>query len=358
MMFVWIIRAVYVMVLAGVAAKITSDSIKLLELTSEGFGWAVLFATILAFGLVPVVLDICYRQKRIATISAVYFGLLVGTLLAQLLSLALNPTLTIWTGNRPEIRAAVTLLATIILCYVCVSVLLQTKSDFRFVIPYVEFARQLKGGRPLILDTSVIIDGRIADIADTGLMDQTLVVPLFILQELQNVADSQDKSRRLRGRRGLDILDRLKRCPAVEVQMHETQGPDGHQRRDIDAQLLELAKSLNGKLVTNDFNLAKMAKIQSIDTININEVSSAAKPPVMHGEQLSVRLVKEGEEPGQGIGYLEDGTMVVAEMGRNFVGTEVNLIVTSVLQTNAGRMVFGKIDSRHPEPARHPPTRR
>jgi uncharacterized protein YacL len=201
------------------------------------------------------------------------------------------------------------------------------------------------------LDTSVIIDGRIADIVDTGLVDQTLVIPRFVLRELQGIADSSDRLRRNRGRRGLDIIDRLQKSNKVEVEMHEDE-LESRAVRDVDSKLILLSKSLNGKLVTNDFNLAKTAKIQGVETVNINEVSTSAKPPVMHGDTLAVLLVKEGEEPGQGIGYLDDGTMVVAEMGKNFVGTDINLVVTSVLQTNAGRMVFGRIDSKNPEPAR------
>jgi uncharacterized protein YacL len=319
-------------------------------------------------GVLVIVLDLAYPRKEISAISAVYFGLLIGILLGHLAGLAFGPTLRLIEPATPALiggpRAsnvalslpeAFSMLTTCILCYICVSVLLQTKNDFRFIIPYVEFSRQLKGVQPLILDSSVIIDGRIADIADTGLIDQPVVVPRFVLGELQQIADSADKLRRNRGRRGLDVVDRMQKCKRITFQIDDR---DPESKREVDAKLIALASISNGRLATNDFNLSKAARIQGVQTINLHEVSNAAKPPVLHGDVLAVRLVKEGEEPGQGIGYLDDGTMVVAEMGKNFVGTEVNLIVTSVLQTNAGRMVFGRIDIRNPEPARSAAPRR
>jgi uncharacterized protein YacL len=348
-MLLWIIRAFYFLTLYGTAAKLTQQLVGKVNLTEAGWNEWILFVSILIVGSSPVLLDVIFPRKRIREIAGIYAGLLIGSLLAYACSLALKPTLDLFLDSGAQ--ACLLLVMAIVLCYVCVSILLQTKDDFRFIIPYVEFAREMKGRRPLLLDTSVIIDGRIADIAETGLLDQTLVVPQFVLHELQAIADSTDKLRRNRGRRGLDVIDRLQKCRQIELQMPDAE-LSSHRREEVDAKLLGLAKDLNGKLVTNDFNLAKTAKIQGIDTININEVSLAAKPPVLHGEQLTVRLVKEGEEPGQGIGYLDDGTMVVAELGKNFVGHEVNLIVTSILQTNAGRMIFGRIDSRQPEPVR------
>lgn len=349
-MLIWLIRAVYVGILAGLAAKITSDYG---DMFAHGqFGAILLFFGILGGGLLVVLIDLVYPEKRIRNISAIYFGLLVGSLLGHLLSLAFGPTLTLWSNARFNLGVPFSLVTTTILCYVCVSVLLQTKDDFRFVIPYVEFSRQIKGARPLILDSSVIIDGRIADIAETGLLDQTLVVPRFVLQELQSVADSSEKFKKSRGRHGLGVLDRLQKCPHVRVEMQVGEPLDSRIRAQVDDKLIELAKGMNGKILTNDVNLAKMAGLQGIETVNLNEVGKASRPPVLWGETLAVRLVREGEEPGQGIGYLEDGTMVVAEAGKNFVGHEVNLVVTSVLQTNAGRMIFGRLDSRQPEPAR------
>lgn len=350
-MLLWIIRAFYLLILAGTAAQITREYSGLINIASAGIAEILLFCGIVGVGVLAIALDIFYTHKRISNISAIYFGLLIGSILGHFLGLAFGPTLELWSRSN-NLAGPFSLVTTTVLCYICVSVLLQTKNDFRFIIPYVEFSRQLKGNRPLILDTSVIIDGRIADMVDTGIIDQTLVIPRVVLHELQSIADSSDKMRRNRGRRGLDVLDRLRKSGRVDVEMHDDDSPNGQQKRDVDATLVEQARSLNGKLVTNDLNLAKMAKIQNVETVNINEVSTASKPPVLWGDTLAVRLVKEGEEPGQGIGYLDDGTMVVAEMGKNFVGTEVNLVVSSVLQTNAGRMVFGRIDTRNPQPAR------
>ena len=344
-MLLWVIRAFFLLIVMGTAARMVVDYGDVLGLEHGAWASWLLFAGIFGIGLLAVVLDVMYREKSINNISAVCFGVLLGSILAHFLSLTFGPTLEMWTRLN-TVQADFSLVATLILSYLCVSILLQTKNDFRFIIPYIEFSRHLKGGQPLILDTSVIIDGRIADIVETGLLDQTLVVPRFVLSELQGIADSSDKTRRNRGRRGLNMLDRLKQCEYVDVEMHDDESISSSKARNNDQKLILFAKKLNGKVLSNDINLGKMAKFEGVEVVNINAVSNATKPPVMHGEHLVVRLVKEGEGPGQGIGYLEDGTMVVAEMGKNFVGHDVNLIVTSVLQTNAGRMAFGKIDAK------------
>ena len=239
---------------------------------------------------------------------------------------------------------AITSTFMIFMCYICVSTLLQTKDDFRFIIPYIEFAKEVKGSRPLVLDTSVIIDGRIADVAETQVIDQPMVVPRFVLQELQNIADSSDKLRRNRGRRGLDILNRLQKSPGIEVRIHDGEIPELAGVREVDQQLVILAKHLGGKVVTNDYNLNKIARLQGVEVINLNDLANAMKPIVLPGENLTVKLIKKGEEQGQGVGYLDDGTMVVAEQGSYHLGETVRLTVTSVLQTSAGRMIFGRME--------------
>ena len=238
------------------------------------------------------------------------------------------------------------LFLTLVCSYVAVSTLIQTKDEFRFIIPYVEFAKQLKGARPLVLDTSVIIDGRIADICDTRIIDTKMIVPRFVLQELQAIADSSDKLKRNRGRRGLDMLKRMQTNPKVELQMHEANVPELRDIHKVDERLVALARALGARVVTNDFNLNKIAQLQGVEVINLNELSNALKSVALPGENLTVRLVKPGDQVGQGIGYLDDGTMVVVEQGRPFIGQEVSISVTSVLQTPAGRMIFGRIDSR------------
>ncbi len=194
-----------------------------------------------------------------------------------------------------------------------------------------------------ILDTSVIIDGRIADIAETGFLDGVLVIPQFVLRELQLVADSADSLKRNRGRRGLDILQRIQKIATLQVQIVEDDFPA---IREVDMKLIELAKLLEGKIVTNDFNLNKVAQLQGVEVLNINELANSLKPIVLPGEAMRVFILKEGKEYNQGVAYLDDGTMVVVDNARKVIGKTIDIAVTSVLQTTAGKMIFGKFDER------------
>jgi uncharacterized protein YacL len=194
-----------------------------------------------------------------------------------------------------------------------------------------------------ILDTSVIIDGRIADIAETGFLDGTIVIPQFVLRELQLVADSADSLKRNRGRRGLDILQRVQKLTSLHVQIVEDDFPAV---REVDLKLIELAKLYEGKIVTNDFNLNKVAQLHGVAVLNINELTNALKPIVLPGEIMKVFILKEGKEYNQGVAYLDDGTMVVVDNARKMIGKTVDISVTSVLQTTAGKMIFGKFDER------------
>jgi uncharacterized protein YacL len=189
----------------------------------------------------------------------------------------------------------------------------------------------------------VVIDGRIADVVETHIIDNQLIMPQFVIAELQAIADSNDRLRRSRGRRGLDILNRLRSDPKIDMQIYDRELPQ-FAGQPVDQKLVLLAKQLDGKVVTNDYNLNKVAKLHDVGVINLNDLSNALKPIFLPGETLEVRVIKPGEEPGQGIGYLEDGTMVVIEEGRGHVGNLVAATVTSVLQTSAGRMVFGKFN--------------
>jgi uncharacterized protein YacL len=190
-----------------------------------------------------------------------------------------------------------------------------------------------------ILDTSVIIDGRIADICKTGFIEGTLVIPEFVLEELQHIADSSDVLKRNRGRRGLDILNKIQKDLDVKVLIYEG---DYEEVAEVDSKLVKLAKSLQGKVVTNDFNLNKVCELQGVAVLNINDLANAVKPVVLPGEEIVVQVIKDGKENGQGIAYLDDGTMIVVEAGRDFIGITVEVLVTSVLQTSAGRMIFAK----------------
>jgi uncharacterized protein YacL len=194
-----------------------------------------------------------------------------------------------------------------------------------------------------ILDTSVIIDGRIADIAETGFLDGLIVIPQFVLRELQLVADSADSLKRNRGRRGLDILQRLQKTASVQIQIVEDDFPSV---REVDMKLIELAKLYEGKIITNDFNLNKVAQLQGVAVLNINELANSLKPIVLPGEVMRVFILKEGKEYNQGVAYLDDGTMVVVDNARKMIGKTVDISVTSVLQTTAGKMIFGKWDER------------
>jgi uncharacterized protein YacL len=302
---------------------------------------------ILAFGTLVLFTDVRERQKEITTISAVYFGLLLGLVFGWLFALTLEPLME-YAFHKPQMVQLGRVLITVVCCYITISTLLQTKDEFRFIIPYVEFSKQVKGGRPLILDTSVIIDGRIADVCDTRLIDTRLIVPRFVLQELQAIADSSDKLKRNRGRRGLDILKRLQTNPKIELQMHDGNIPELRtgERIRVDERLVILAKALNARVVTNDFNLNKIAQLQGVDVINLNELANALKTVALPGEAMAVKIVKAGDQIGQGIAYLDDGTMVVVEQGRALIGQDAVIVVTSVLQTPAGRMIFGRPDQR------------
>jgi len=349
-MLLILIRAVFVLVAAGLGVRLA----RIVSETRPGNSY-VAFGVVMAVALGVVAADLLTPRKRIQTISAVFIGTIVGVLLGELVRNALEPAMNLYLPEST--RLGVSGLIVIVTSYVCISMLLQTKDDFRFIIPYMEFTKEVKGARPLVLDTSVVIDGRIADVADTKVIDQPLVVPRFVLQELQGIADSSDKLRRNRGRRGLDILNRLQKSPGIEVKIHDAEIPELAGIREVDQRLVVLAKHLGGKVVTNDYNLNKIARLQGVDVINLNDLANALKPIVLPGEGLTVKLIKRGEEPGQGVGYLDDGTMVVTEQGGYHLGEVVRLTVTSVLQTSAGRMIFGRLDVQTPirSPGSGPP---
>jgi uncharacterized protein YacL len=317
----------------------------MLEGTAGWTPWAAFLGVLILAGGV-LAADVGIPRKRLETITAVYFGTIIGLFLTYVFQLALSPLLP--RGN-PELTDWVRLTLATLVCYSCISILLQTKDDFRFIIPYVEFAKEVKGLKPYVLDTSVVIDGRIADIVETRVIDNQLIMPQFVIAELQNIADSSDKLRRNRGRRGLDILNKLRSDPKVDLVIYDRDLPE-FAGQSVDQKLVLLAKHLEGKVVTNDYNLNKVAKLHSVGVINLNDIANSLKPVFLPGEVVEVRITKQGEGMGQGVGYLEDGTMVVIEGGRDHVGEQVAATVTSVLQTSAGRMVFGRFERRVADP--------
>jgi uncharacterized protein YacL len=335
-MGIFIIRCLFVFVVAGLATSFLQKD--LLPPDSLWATWGAFFGVIF-LSIITIAIDISVRRKRLEVITAVYFGMIVGLFATYILKLALE--------NFPlgKYGAPVQLVLGAVLCYVCISVLMQTKDDFRFIIPYVEFAKEVKGLKPSILDTSVVIDGRIADVVETHVFDGQLIMPKFVINELQAVADSSDRLRRSRGRRGLDVLNRLRNNHDIELVLYDRELPE-FTGLSVDLKLVALAKHLQGKLITNDYNLNKVARLEGIPVINLNDLANSLKPVFLPGEHIEVRVVKAGEEQGQGVGYLEDGTMVVVESGRDFINQSIAVAVTSVLQTSAGRMVFGKVEAR------------
>jgi uncharacterized protein YacL len=242
----------------------------------------------------------------------------------------------------------------LVCCYLCISFVLQTRDDFRFIVPYVEFKRQTKGHHPILLDTSVLVDGRINDVAATGILQHQIVVPRFVLEELQALADSADKLKRARGRRGLDILSKLQNSKLVDLEIYDSSIHDDPKHEGADQKLLALSAQLGASVLTTDFNLNKVAQLQGVQVINLNELANAMRPAALPGDKMTVRIMKPGEEPGQGVGYLDDGTMVVVEQAREYMDREVEFTVTKLHQTSAGRMIFGRAGGDGHPPARRP----
>jgi uncharacterized protein YacL len=316
------------------------------------FSAYAILAISLGVAFLVIGLDVFIPQKSLLAISGLFFGLMVGMLIAYGASLIIDLFLHAYALGPADSSSASTvkMLIGLITCYLSISFILQTKDDVRFVIPYVEFSKTRKGYHPLILDTSVIIDGRIAEVFETWMVDAPVIIPRFVLQELQMVADSSERLKRNRGRRGLDIVNRLQGIPTLEVQFHDVRATREEAADPVDQRLVNLAQKLDARIVTNDYNLNKVAKIRGVGVLNINDLAKALKPLFLPGETMQVKILKPGEEQGQGVGYLEDGTMVVVEAARDRIGQTVPVVVTSALQTSAGRMVFGRLDdTRSPE---------
>jgi uncharacterized protein YacL len=340
-----ILRVVFVLVAIGIATVLNQT---IFQLNDPPYWPYLLLLGMLGLAAGTIAADLFLPRKPIDVISAVYFGLLVGVFLTYIVMLGLTPLI----GEKPVVgdrwseglHKALPLILGMLICYLCISLLIQTKDDFRFIIPYVEFSKEVKGLKPYVLDTSVVIDGRIADLVETNVIDNQLIMPRFVLSELQGIADSADKLRRARGRRGLDILNRLRNNQEIDFKIYDRELPemDG---QAVDMKLVLLAKHLEGKVVTGDYNLNKVARLHNVSVVNLNDIANSLKPVFLPGETFAVRIVKPGEEIGQGIGYLDDGTMIVVEGGREHIGKEVKVNVTSVLQTSAGRMIFGKYSS-------------
>lgn len=293
----------------------------------------------LAAAVVVNLIELRVRRAQLTSIVGACLGALLGGVLGLLFVLLLNPVPSFNDRTAQFFRLAAPLFGGFLGLLVGTS-----KADLIDPTALGLFSKPDSASSTLkILDTSVIIDGRIADIAESGFVDGKLIVPQFVLHELQLVADSADSAKRNRGRRGLDIVQRLQKMPRLRI---EVSGEDFPRVREVDLKLIELAKARHGKIVTNDFNLNKLAQVQGVEILNINELANALKPVVLPGEAMRVFILKEGKEYNQGVAYLDDGTMVVVDNARRLISKTVDITVTSVLQTTAGKMIFGKYDER------------
>jgi uncharacterized protein YacL len=313
-------------------------------------GWPFTIGIALSMAVVVIMVDVLTPTKKISTLFSVLLGLLAAILATVATGFIIDLVVKAYDIQSTErIVGAVKVLLGIALSYLAITTILQTQDDFRLVIPYVEFAKQIRGTRPLVIDSSALIDARLVDLAQTGLLQSPIVIPKFVIAELQLLADSPDKSRRGKGRRGLEVVQRLQRSPGLDVTIDQTPIPG----KAVDQMLIELARTMPGLILTTDAPLTKLAKIQGVAVVNMHDIQAAMKPAVIPGEPLTLRLVKPGEQPGQGVGFLDDGTMVVAEDGGPYIGREVMLVVVSTLQTAAGRMVFARTARRDEESPSH-----
>ncbi|MEO0964897.1 MAG: TRAM domain-containing protein [Planctomycetota bacterium] len=363
MLVLYILRGVFILLAAAVSALyLLSNQIG----ARVDFGQAALIL-ICSVGLAALIIgiDVAQPQKRLSAVSGVFLGLIAGMVAAFALSFVVDLVVLIAGPELPfaadidrsllnedeaaqldryiavqNLAEGVKVVIGLMTCYIAISLVIQTKDDFRFVIPYVEFAKEIRGNRPTLLDTSVIIDGRIVDLIETRALQGSFIVPRFVLDELQLVADSADKLKRSRGRRGLDVLGKLQHGHLVDFRIEERDVEGA----GVDQKLLVLADQLQARVMTNDYNLNKVADVRGVDVVNLNDVAKAMRPIVLPGEHMTVKIVKPGESPTQGVGYLDDGTMVVVENGRDRMDQQVDITVTSTLQTSAGRMIFGKFE--------------
>ena len=341
-MGIYLIRAMFLLIFAGAGwqAGVFLNSDSLIEFWPNKPTGLILWCILASVGLYFFVLafEVGFGKVSVSTISAVLFGLIGGFIIANLFYSVISLLLT---GQQVTIVGGVLKLGlTCIFCYLGVATIFKTRDRFSFIIPYVEFQREQRGPTPFILDTSSIVDGRIADVAEIGALDVPLIIPRFVLDELQAVADSSDRLKRNRGRRGLDILNRLRhnRHMSVEI-MDEKSNPS----ESVDRQLVSLAKKMGARIITTDSPLSKISELEGIEVLNLNGLANAMRPVLIPGEEITLELIRRGEEIGQAIGHIQDGTMVVVDHAESRIGSEVPVVITSILQRPSGRIVFGKL---------------
>jgi uncharacterized protein YacL len=286
-------------------------------------------------GIVVIIVDEALKGFSLRGLSAATFGLFIGFMVSYFVG---NSVL--FQFIEGEMRLIGQIVMYVVCTYLAMVIALRGKDEFNMVIPYVKFMRENKPERLVLLDTNVIIDGRILEVSATGFLDAIFVVPRFVLNELHYIADAADDIKRACGRRGLEMLNALQNNPHVEVKIHENDVPE---IREVDGKLVHLAKVLRAEILTNDYNLNRIAELQNVRVLNLHDLAKALRPPLTPGQRLQLKPVKEGKEHDQAVAYLDDGTMVVINNGRRFIGHHIEATISSLLQTTAGRLVFAEL---------------
>lgn len=296
--------------------------------TYQGILWGA------GVGIIALILEYVLTMVGFGTVLGGLLGLSIGLLFAKLIYLPLKTIFTSMDGTY------IAVMFNTVFGYSGLLLGLRAGKDFTLANVVKAFKSRVEEGHAKVIDTSVIIDGRIVDVCEAGFIEGAFIIPQFILQELQHIADSTDSLRRARGRRGLDILHKIQKMTNITVKIVDEDFP---KIKEVDAKLVALARLLGAKIITNDFNLNKVAELQGVTVLNLNELANALKPVVLPGERMNIFIAKEGKESSQGVGYLDDGTMVVVDNARKKINQQMDVVVTSVLQTTAGRMIFAKL---------------
>ena len=335
-----VLRAIFVVVLISVVVLTVASN----RTSALDFGFSTVVGLLIsaaALGLIIITVDALTPNKRLAWVVGIFVGIMIGLVGAVAVGSVIDLVAGAWDLRESSAvyLGLVKVTIGIVLVYLSVSVVLTTRDDLRLVIPYVEFAKQVRGARPLLIDTSVLIDGRFEDLGRTGILDAPVVVAQFVIDELQALADSGDGTKRQRGRRGLDVLQRLQGNPWIDLEIEDfrTEG------RSTDRALVEVAKAERFRIVTTDTGLERVAQINGVACLNLNAVATAMRTGQVTGESLRIAVVKRGENPHQGVGFLEDGTMVVVDHGARRIGETVETVVTNTVQTSAGRLIFARL---------------